>query len=44
MPVGVTVVMAATLFDLDEDLAMALWLATTVMVIPVVPFLKPLMT
>jgi predicted permease len=44
MPVGVTVVMAATLFDLDEDLAMALWLATTVTLVPVLPLLKPLMT
>lgn len=44
MPVGFTALVAATLFDLDEDLANALWFATTVLLIPVLLLVAPFLT
>jgi predicted permease len=43
MPVGFNSTMAATIFDLDEDLANALWLSSTVLLLPVLPLVKPLL-
>ncbi len=43
MPVGFTAIVAATLFDLDEDLANALWFTTTVLVLPVLGLLIPIL-
>jgi len=43
VPVGFTAVAAATLISLDEDLANALWFSATLLVLPVLPLLKPLL-
>lgn len=43
MPVGFTAIVSATLFDLDEDLASALWLSTTVLVLPVLGLFGPIL-
>ena len=42
MPVGFTAGVSATLFNLDEELANALWLTTTLLVLPMVQVLRPI--